>query len=66
MKTVYTITDQHGREMSAELHGGCLKVTMTFYPEESLTMEEVCESMGWKITEEQEYRKPEIVQLRKD
>lgn len=59
----YDIVDEHGREMVAELTEGCLKVTMTFYPEESLTMEEVCESMAWTITDTKEYPKLEAIPL---
>lgn len=61
----YQILDDSGRLMVAEkAKDGCLKVTMTFYPNESLTMEEVCDIMGWEITKVIEYTKPKVLPLK--
>ena len=61
MNTIYYIQDTQGRTMTASNEDGELRVTMIFYPEDGLTMEEVCVSMGWTILEKKEFEEPQLV-----
>jgi hypothetical protein len=65
MKKVYEVVDEYDHQLTAVLEDGELRVTMTFYPDD-LTIEGICDEMGWRIIEEKVYHKPEIVLLRKD
>ena len=65
MKTVYDMVDESGREMTASLEEGDFKVTMTFHPEEGLTIEEVCYMMDWVIVGSTDYEKPKTIPFKR-
>ena len=67
MRKVYTLIDEAGREMKAEMKDGELKVTMTFYPEKESTIEEVCDTLGWTVVEVSTFDEPKVIKFdRKD
>ena len=67
MKVIYTLMDDNSRDMRATLEDGILKVTMEFFVDKGLTIEEVCEIIGWKVIEKQEIEPPKVIKLeRKD
>jgi hypothetical protein len=65
MKTKYDMIDQNGRPVSAMMVDGELKVTITFVPEEGLTIEEFSAMMGWSITTVTEYDEPKVIPFRR-
>lgn len=65
MKTIYQLQDKAGRLLNATYENGELKVIMTFYPEEGLTLEECCEKLGWSIVDREEIEKPKILPFKR-
>jgi hypothetical protein len=65
MKQVYDMVDSNGRDVSATFEHGTLKVTITFQPEEGLTMEDFSSMMGWTITGVTEYDEPKVLQFKR-
>lgn len=65
MKTVYTITDDKGRLMGAEVEDGHIKVTMNFCVNKDLTVDEVFETLGWTILNKQNYKEPKVIPFRR-
>ena len=65
MKTVYYLQDQAGRVLTATYEDGELKVTMIFYPEDGLTIEECCEKLGWSIIDKEEIERPKVIPFKR-
>lgn len=66
MKKRYLLDDGTGKDITAELEDGVLNVKMTFFVDKDLTIEEVCENIGWKVVEEQTFEKPKLVTLERN
>lgn len=64
-KTIYYLQDQAGRTLTATYEDGELKVTMIFYPEDALTIEDACETLGWSIVDKEVIEKPKVVPFKR-
>ena len=64
MRTVYTIIDKQGREIKATQTDEKLEIIMCFFPEELLTIEDICTIMRWNVIEKVDYEKPKIIPMR--
>lgn len=65
MKTVYNMMDVNGREMTSTFEDGVLKVTMSFQPQEELTIEDLCEKMDWVILNQTEYKDAKVIPFKR-